>query len=408
MVSRGRALVTPPPAALKSPVDGVDVLPVRDAWAAWSAAARTAGPAELAAALTSAHGPLRDTVAALQHAAEAELARRDETWAPLARQLSTWHDEAKQVQADAKALATLKTAESWLKAAAADLRDERMTPFAEKSQGIWRQLRQQSNVDLGQVRLAGTSTQRRVPLDVTVDDVPGAALGVMSQGELHALALSLFLPRATVAESPFRFVVIDDPVQAMDPAKVDGLARVLADVAGTHQVIVFTHDERLAESARRLQLPATIWEVQRRENSAVELRVSSDPVSRYLDDARALALTDDIPDELRKELVATCCRGAIEAASHAKVRTTLLAGGTPHGEVEERLEAAFKTHQKVALAVFGQPGKERQLLPRLNQLGAWAATTLQACKQGSHRAINSDLRTLVNNTRQLTNWLARS
>jgi wobble nucleotide-excising tRNase len=51
---------------------------------------------------------------------------------------------------------------------------------------------------------------------VTVDGVEGAALGVMSQGELHAMALSLFLPRATLPESPFRFVVIDDPVQSMD------------------------------------------------------------------------------------------------------------------------------------------------------------------------------------------------
>ncbi|WP_256668704.1 hypothetical protein, partial [Nocardia cyriacigeorgica] len=61
-----------------------------------------------------------------------------------------------------------------------------------------------------------------------------------SQGELHALGLSLFLPRATVEDSPFRFVMIDDPVQAMDPAKVDGLARVLATVAWTRQVVVFT------------------------------------------------------------------------------------------------------------------------------------------------------------------------
>ena len=52
-------------------------------------------------------------------------------------------------------------------------------------------------------------------------------MGVMSQGELNALALSLFFPRMMLAESPFRFLVIDDPVQAMDPLKVDGLARVL-------------------------------------------------------------------------------------------------------------------------------------------------------------------------------------
>ncbi|WP_242606290.1 hypothetical protein [Protofrankia symbiont of Coriaria ruscifolia] len=64
------------------------------------------------------------------------------------------------------------------------------------------------------IRVAfGSASRSRLVLDVTVDGVGGAALGVMSQGELHALGLALFLPRATVHESPFRFVVIDDPVQ---------------------------------------------------------------------------------------------------------------------------------------------------------------------------------------------------
>ena len=64
----------------------------------------------------------------------------------------------------------------------------------------------------------------------------------MSQGELHALALALFLPRASLNESPFRFVVLDDPVQAMDPAKVDGLVALLSEIAETRQVVVFAHD----------------------------------------------------------------------------------------------------------------------------------------------------------------------
>ncbi len=101
-------------------------------------------------------------------------------------------------------------------------------------------------------------------LDVTIDGVPGAALGVMSQGELHALALSLFFPRATLPESPFRFVVVDDPVQSMDPAKVDGLARVLERAAATRQVLVFTHDDRLSEAVRRLGIDATVVEVARK------------------------------------------------------------------------------------------------------------------------------------------------
>ena len=124
----------------------------------------------------------------------------------------------------------------WLKKAAAGIRDDRFGPIAEKAASIWERLRQQSHVELGRIQLTGDGTRRRVVLDVTVDGVAGAALGVMSQGELHALALSLFIPRATLPESPFRFIVIDDPVQSMDPARVDGLARVLESASTSSSV----------------------------------------------------------------------------------------------------------------------------------------------------------------------------
>ena len=149
-------------------------------------------------------------------------------------------------------------------------------------------MRRESSVDLGAIKLTGSGNQRKLVLDVTVDGSDASALGVMSQGELHALGLSLFLPRATVSGSPFGFVMIDDPVQAMDPAKVDGLAQVLAEVARTRQVVVFSHDDRLADAVRRLPLPPTVWEVQRHEQPEVRLVPSADPVARYLDDVRAV------------------------------------------------------------------------------------------------------------------------
>ena len=120
-----------------------------------------------------------------------------------------------------------------------------------------------------------------------MDGTPAEAVGVMSQGELHALALSLFLPRATLAESPFRFIAIDDPVQSMDPARVDGLARVLGDAAKTRQVIVFTHDDRLPEAVAGSAFLPRVISVTRRERSVVEVRETMDPVLAYLDDARA-------------------------------------------------------------------------------------------------------------------------
>lgn len=401
-----RRLITPVPAAFSAaPLDTADA---QSAWDTWAAAATEQAPAELAHAVTAAHGPLAAALAELQGRARAEIERRDVIWGAYSRRLGTWHDAAAGVERDREALAALKAAEAWLVATADSLRDERLAPFAAASQSVWDSLRQQSSVTLGSVRLAGSSTQRRVALDVSIDGAQGgAALAVMSQGELHALGLSLFLPRATVDDSPFRFVLIDDPVQAMDPAKVDGLARVLSEVARTRQVVVFTHDDRLSEAVRRLEVPATIWEVQRREKSLVETRRSNDPVRRYLDDARAIAKTPQFPADMRAELVASCCRSAIEAACHAKVRHVRLSRGDAHADVEAALSAAVTTHQKATLAVFDDRDRGSDLLPRLAKVGGWAADALQLCRKGAHQGFNGDARQLVSDASRLAEWLQK-
>ncbi len=401
-----RGLISPTPSAIAAAP--IDTAAAHDAWRTWEAAACTVQPAELAHSLETAHQPLRAALADLHARAHQDLSRRDEMWRPIAVRLAAWHEQASRVVRNAPLLAELSRAEDWLKATAGSLRDERLAPFADASQRVWQQLRQQSNVELGPVRLEGSATRRRVAMDVSIDGTDGGtALGVMSQGELHALALSLFLPRATVEHSPFRFVLIDDPVQAMDPAKVDGLARVLSEVARQRQVVVFTHDDRLAEAIRRLDLPATVWEVQRRERSAVELRRSDDPVSRYLDDARAIAATPELPSDLRNELIATCCRSAIEAASQAKVRSVRLGRGEPNRHVDEVLTGAHSTHQVMTLAVFDDRNRAPDLLRRLNQEGQWAADAFQACRQGAHLGAEGDLGWLIRDAKRLAEWVQR-
>lgn len=105
-------------------------------------------------------------------------------------------------------------------------------------------------MDLGAIRLEGLKTSRRVTLQAAVDGAQAEAFGVMSQGELQALALAIFIPRATSPESPFRFMVLDDPIQAMDPSKIDGFLQVLTELANERQVIVLTHDDRLPSAIR--------------------------------------------------------------------------------------------------------------------------------------------------------------
>ncbi|MGW5440235.1 AAA family ATPase [Nocardia asteroides] len=400
-----RALIRPLPTVLTAcPIESTEVVGV---WQEWAKLA-TAEPAVLPARMPARHQRLRTALAAVQATARTELARLDEVWAPLARRIATWVGEA-TARADAgNELKTVKAAETWLKNAAVTLRNERMRPLTELSQQVWTTLRQQSNVELGDIVLQGTAQTRRVDLDVTVDGVAGAALGVMSQGELHALGLSLFLPRATAEQSPFRFLMIDDPVQSMDPAKVDGLARVLAEVACTRQVIVFTHDLRLPEAVRRLQIPATVLDVQRRERSVVEVRVSIDPVRRYIDDARALSLTRNLPREEANEMIALCCRLAIESAATTKVRRILGEHGFRQADITEQLEKAERTVQKLALAVFYDRTRESDVLTHLDkELAPWASGVIKTCNSGAHGSTRADLGDLVNRAERIATWVNR-
>jgi hypothetical protein len=230
----------------------------------------------------------------------------------------------------------------------------------------------------------------------------------MSQGELHALGLALFLPRATSPDSPFRFIVIDDPVQSMDPAKVDGLARLLAKVGAERQVVVFTHDDRLPEATRRLQLPATIWEVSRREESVVELVKSDDPVARYIDDARSVALTGELPEEAREVVVAGFCRSALEAACHETIRARRLRAGVPHGDVERELASAHKLRDLLALALLDNVGAGGQVESVLRKShGQAAVNAFYAAKDGVHEPYRGDVRHFVDETARIADGLRR-
>lgn len=400
-----RQLIQPLPALLQNAP--IDITAAIAAWRTWAEAAGEPTPAALAHALEEAIGPLVGAVRDLQARTEAELARRDEAWTPVSRALAAYVHQAEQAAGTADVLEDLVAAEKWLAATANELRDRRLAPFAAASQAVWGKLRQQSNVELGPIQLTGSSTQRKAKLDVRVDGAEGnTALSVMSQGELHSLALSLFLPRATVDESPFRFVLIDDPVQAMDPAKVDGLARALADVAHDRQVVVFTHDDRLAEAVRRLELDATVYEVQRAERSVVTVRPSEHPVRRYLDDARAVAKTPEVPAQLKGELVASYCRSAIEAACHRRIRAKRLGAGVSHADVERVLSDSHNTSKIITLALFDDPGRTHEVVPSLRKAGPWAANAYLSSKSGAHQGV-ADPEGLIKDTGRLTDWISR-
>ena len=193
-------------------ISGVD-LPALAGYTAAVAAAQQA-PADDTALAVHLESMLTEVVAsaeALRVQAADVLAQRESAWAPLAAQLGgsgsartggqeprrhrQEHDRGQEVDDRPRHPLPQPAAQTHCRTSPPDL--EPAAPGKQRH--------------LGDITLEGTATRRRAILGGSVDGQPTKALPVMSQGELHALALALFLPRATAAKSPFRFVVLDDP-----------------------------------------------------------------------------------------------------------------------------------------------------------------------------------------------------
>jgi hypothetical protein len=344
---------------------------------------------------------------ALSDRAGAELTRRGAAWQELAGQVAKWLGDAREVEARASTLKALKDAEKWVKGAAEDLRTERFAPISEAAIANWRELRQGSSVDLHEITLKKVGRGGRADFDVRADGEDANALGVMSQGELLALSVSVFLPRAALDESPFRFAVIDDPVQAMDPSKVDGLARVLHRAAATRQIVVFTHDDRLPEAIRRLRLDATMLHVDRRARSSVDVRVSRSPVQRYLDGARGYAKPDRLPPEVQARVVPMFCRSAVEAAAANLVRRRAVEEGTSLEQADEWIHEARTLRETLALVLFGDAGRHGDVGNEVKRrYGGGAAALVTELNRGAHGGLDSSTLTrLPESTREFIHAL---
>lgn len=103
----------------------------------------------------------------------------------------------------------------------------------------------------------------------------------------------------------------------MDPAKIDGFVQVLSQVAQTHQVIGFSHDDRLASVIRDTGLDARVVEVVRGTDSNVSIHDNVNPALRTVDDIFIFALIKDdrLPDDIRVRVLSGPFRIAVESAA---------------------------------------------------------------------------------------------
>ncbi|MFJ8616554.1 AAA family ATPase [Streptomyces clavifer] len=373
-------LVQPVPSNLQA-----DEPALASVWRDWAACRVVSEPRELAGRAESAENVLGDACHQVREDATKLLADQDGRWQVMAGRLTQW---LRQAEAAASAKPRVKLAKAvclWLRKMTDELHDVRLKPLADQSQTVWNLLCERSNVSLGSISLTGAAAARKVRLDVSVDSTETSAFSVMSQGELHSLALSLFIPRATHPDSPFKFLVIDDPVQSMDPEKVDGLARVLDLYARDRQVIVFTHDTRLQQAIRHLRIPATLVEVSRQTDSVIAVVPSGDPVTRALEETRAVARDRNVPQEIAERVLPAMCRGALETAYTDAARRRLRQDGHGRLAAEEAIGKAHRLTELVALALSDDRMQPAEALEIVGQKhGGWARALIKECNAGTH------------------------
>lgn len=84
---------------------------------------------------------------------------------------------------------------------------------------------------------------------------------VLSSSQLNVLAVSTFLSLNLAIETlPLQVVAMDDPLQSLDTVNLLGLADLIRRVRATRQVLVSTHDERLADLLSRKLRPVASGE----------------------------------------------------------------------------------------------------------------------------------------------------
>jgi len=96
------------------------------------------------------------------------------------------------------------------------------------------------------LKLHATSFGKRMP-----------AAANLSECQLNCLGLAVWLMRATTPTSPFGFVVLDDPVQAMDDDHAEAfIANVVPHLLDTHgkQVVILSHVRTVTDRLRAINL----------------------------------------------------------------------------------------------------------------------------------------------------------
>lgn len=300
-----------------------------------------------------------------------------------------------------------KVAEKTLDELQVRLRQDRQDDVTAQLHVALRAMLPDADVEIEKIHHQGGAKNRRgAQVRLTLGGRP-ARLGMLSSGQRNALLLAPLLVLAT--GGPFGFLLIDDPVHALDDLRVDHLARELARLADSYQVLVLTHDPRLEEHlrARRPDL-ATVTLDRNVATRTVRCTHLSTPWETLLADAtqvRDIARQDGwLNDASQESIVTGLCRAALDGA----IRQAAINRAVRHAmDVDEALRALVEARDTRARVehVFALAGGSGTL-PTVRMC---VDTFLPAWNSGAHGgpAVGLDLKAHIRTARRACAELIR-
>ena len=115
------------------------------------------------------------------------------------------------------------------------------------------------------------------------------------------------------------------------------------------------------------------------------------PAERYIVDATALILDEDLDEMIKRKAAQGLFRMAVEAAAHQRFFTNQARAGTSYHESDTAWEEAKTTQQRVALALTGASTGD---ISGWKSYRAHRFPTLAICAAGAHNGAVTDRSTL--------------
>ncbi|MGW0241758.1 hypothetical protein [Micromonospora chalcea] len=268
-----------------------------------------------------------------------------------------------------------KAVEVWIKDTRASLFD----PIAERVIEYWGELNRDSDLTVTGLKLDGGTRQAgkvRISLAVGGTSVsPGPdAPKVLSTGQRNALTLATYLPRATQMKSPFRFLILDDPIHAFDGERVQYLARTLVKLAKAFQIVVLTHDERLWRELRALGKHTRHLRLSRLPDGASTVQVVdvTSPGMGFIEELdKVLGAEANQPlgsEAARTILALTMCRQALDTEIGDWVEVLGRRAGWSEDRIAAARDKASDTRQQLDLlnTILAELGATRLNLQSFN------------------------------------------